>query len=83
MKKIIKRLLIGLFALIVVVILAAHFFLDRHLSCGPRMKMKVVRCGSTAFRSVVEDRPAGTKISHELEECSNMFINGLKAMIYM
>jgi hypothetical protein len=45
--------------------------------------MKMIRCGGAAFRPIIKDRPTGTKISHELEECSNMFINGLKAMVYM
>ena len=43
--------------------------------------MEMIRCGGTAFRSVVEDRPAGTKIVHELEEGIDVFINGLGAMV--
>ena len=43
--------------------------------------MKVIRCGSAAFGSVVEDRPAGTKISHELEKGIDMFSDGLAAMV--
>jgi hypothetical protein len=45
--------------------------------------MKVVRCGSTAFGSVVEDRPIGTKFSPELEKGAAMFRDGLAAMLYM
>jgi hypothetical protein len=43
--------------------------------------MKVIRCGSAAFRSVVEDRPAGTKINHELEKGIDMFSDGLEAVV--
>ena len=43
--------------------------------------MKVIRCGSAAFWSVVEDRPPGTKISHELKKAMDMFSDVLAAMV--
>jgi hypothetical protein len=43
--------------------------------------MKVIRSGSAAFWSVVEDHPAGTKISHELEKGIDVFGNRLEAMV--
>jgi hypothetical protein len=43
--------------------------------------MKVIWCGSAAFWSVVENRPARTKISHELEKSIDMFSDGLEAMV--
>jgi hypothetical protein len=45
--------------------------------------MKVVRCGSAAFGSIVEDHPAGTKFSQELEKGFDMFSDGLAAMLQM
>jgi len=45
--------------------------------------MKMIRCRSAAFRSIVKDRPAGPKISQELKVGSDMFLDSLKAMIYV
>jgi hypothetical protein len=43
----------------------------------------MIRCGSAAFRPIIKNGPVGTKISRELKEGLDMFINGLKAVIYM
>jgi hypothetical protein len=43
--------------------------------------MKVVRCGSTAFWPVVEDRPVRTEITHEPEKEIRMFGDGLEAVV--
>jgi hypothetical protein len=43
--------------------------------------MKVIRCGSAAFGSVVEDRPPETKIGHELKKAIDMFRDVLAAMV--
>jgi hypothetical protein len=43
--------------------------------------MKVIRSGSAAFRSVVENHPPRTKISHELEKGIDMFSDSLGAMV--
>jgi hypothetical protein len=45
--------------------------------------MKVLRCGSAAFGSIVENRPPGTKFGQELEKGTDMFRDGLAAMLYM
>jgi hypothetical protein len=45
------------------------------------MKVKVIRCGSPTPRPVVEDRPVGTKISHEPEKEIDRFGDGLEAMV--
>jgi hypothetical protein len=43
--------------------------------------MKVLRCGSAAFGSVVEDCPAGTEIGKEPEKSMDLLRNGLAAML--
>jgi hypothetical protein len=43
--------------------------------------MKVVRCGSAAFGSVVEDRPAGTEFGKEPEKSTDLSRDGLAAML--
>jgi hypothetical protein len=45
--------------------------------------MKVVRCGGAAFGPVIEDHPAWTEISHELEKGTDIFSDGLGAMVQM
>jgi hypothetical protein len=45
--------------------------------------MKVSRCGGAALGSVVEDHPAGTKISHKLEKDLDWFSNGLGVVVQM
>jgi len=45
--------------------------------------MKMIWCRGAAFRPIIKDRPAGTKIGQELKEGLDRFINGLKAMVYM
>ena len=55
--------------------------LDRHLSGRACVKMKMIRRRSAAFGSVVEDRPAGTKIRHELKKGIGMLGNRLAAVV--
>ena len=45
--------------------------------------MKVIRRGSAALGSVVEDHPSRTEISHELKEGFDRSRNGLETMIHM
>jgi hypothetical protein len=45
--------------------------------------MKMIRCGGAAFRPVVKNCPARTKVSQELKKGLDMLINGLKAMVYL
>jgi hypothetical protein len=42
--------------------------------------MKVARCGSAAFGTVVEDRPAGSEFGKEPEKPVDLFRNGLVTM---
>jgi hypothetical protein len=45
--------------------------------------MEVIWRRSAAFWSIVEDRPAGTQISHELGKGIDVFTDGLAAMVQM
>ena len=47
------------------------------------MKMMMIRCGGATLGSIVEDRPAGTKIIHKLEKGVDIFSDRLVAMIQM
>src|SRR5512137_3048405 len=45
--------------------------------------MKMVGGGSSAFGSIVENRPPGTKFGYEWEKGFDVFSDGLAAMLYM
>jgi hypothetical protein len=45
--------------------------------------MKVVRGGSAAFGPVVKDRPAGTEVGKQPEKSTDLFEDGLGAVLYM
>ncbi len=60
-----------------------NFLLDGHLSGGDDLEMKVVGCRGATFRPIIKGRPTSTEVSHELEVDPDVFINGLKAVVYM